>query len=111
MNYSKLLQYILDIAEEMLVAGAEVNRVEDSIERMLSAYGCDWGRVNAFIMTSNIQVTFEDPSGNIITQIRYVKRNDTNFDRLDYLNDLSRYICANTPDLEELRARYLEVMS
>ena len=111
MNYSKLLQYILDIAEEMLVAGAEVNRVEDSIERMLSAYGCDWGRVNAFIMTSNIQVTFEDPDGNIITQIRYVKRSDTNFDRLDYLNDLSRYICANTPDLDQLRAKYIEVMS
>ncbi len=111
MNYSKLLQYVLDIAEEMLVAGAEVNRVEDSIERMLTAYGCDFDRVNAFIMTINIQVTFEDPDGNIITQIRRVKRSDTNFDRLDYLNDLSRYVCANTPALDELRARYLEVMN
>ena len=88
MDYSKLLQNILDIAEEMLVAGAEVNRVEDSIERMLSAYGCPWDRVNAFITTTNIQTTFEDPEGNIITQIRRVKRSDTNFDRLDYLNDL-----------------------
>lgn len=111
MNYSKLLQYILDIAEEMLVAGAEVNRVEDSIERMVSAYGCSWERVNAFITTTNIQTTFEDPEGNIITQIRRVKRSDTNFDRLDYLNDLSRYICANTPDLETLREKYMEVMS
>ena len=67
MDYSKLLQNILDIAEEMLVAGAEVNRVEDSIERMLSAYGCPWDRVNAFITTTNIQTTFEDPEGNIIT--------------------------------------------
>ena len=87
MNYSKLLQAILDIAEEMLVCGAEVDRVEDSIERMCYAYGCD--RVNAFIITSNIQVTFEDPEGNIITQIRRLVRNDTNFDRLDYLNNLS----------------------
>ena len=110
MDYSKLLQYILDIAEEMLVAGAEVNRVEDSIERMLCAYGCPYDRVNAFIMTINIQVTFEDPDGNIITQIRSVKRNDTNFDRLDYLNDLSRYIAENSPDLEDLRARYIAVM-
>ena len=68
MNYSKLLQYILDISEEMLVAGAEVNRVEESIERMLSAYGCDFERINAFIMTINIQVTFEDPDGNIIAR-------------------------------------------
>ena len=111
MDYSKLLQNVLDIAEEMLVAGAEVSRVEDSIERMLSAYGCPLDRVNAFITTTNIQTTFEDPDGNIITQIRRVKRNDTNFDRLDYLNDLSRYICANTPDLDEMRERYLEVMA
>ena len=86
MNYSKLLQAILDIAEEMLVCGAGVDRVEDSIERMCYAYGCD--RVNAFIITSNIQVTVEDPNGEIITQIRRLVRNDTNFDRLDYLNNL-----------------------
>ncbi|MCR4710167.1 MAG: threonine/serine exporter family protein [Clostridiales bacterium] len=111
MNYSKLLQNVLDISEEMLVAGAEVNRVEDSIERMLSAYDCPFDRVNAFITTTNIQVTFEDPKGDIITQIRRVKRSDTNFDRLDYLNDLSRYICSEKPDLETMRSKYLEVMS
>lgn len=111
MDYSKLLQNVLDIAEEMLVAGAEVNRVEDSVERMISAYGCPFDRVNVFIITTNIQTTFEDPDGNIITHIRRVKRNDTNFDRLDYLNNLSRYICENTPDLDEIRERYLEVMA
>ena len=37
MNYSRLLQAILDIAEEMLVAGAEVSRVEDSVVRMCGA--------------------------------------------------------------------------
>lgn len=110
MDYSKLLQNVLDIAEEMLVAGAEVNRVEESVERMISAYGCPFERVNVFIITTNIQCTFEDPEGNIITQIRRVKRNDTNFDRLDYLNDLSRYICENTPDLQEMRFRYLDIM-
>ena len=30
MDYSKLLQAILDIAEEMLICGADVGRVEDS---------------------------------------------------------------------------------
>ncbi|MBQ2304946.1 MAG: threonine/serine exporter family protein, partial [Firmicutes bacterium] len=111
MDYSKLLQTVLDIAEEMLVAGAEVNRVEDSIERMISAYDCPFERVNVFIITTNIQTTFEDPDGNIITQIRRIKRSDTNFDRLDYLNDLSRYICEHKPGLEEMRSRYLEVMN
>ena len=99
-DYSRLLQAILDIAEEMLVAGAEVSRVEDSVERMCGAYGCD--RINVFVITSNIQVTMEAPDGEILTQIRRIIRNDVNFDRLDYLNDLSRYICAETPSLAQL---------
>ena len=109
MDYSKLLQAILDIAEEMLVCGAEVSRVEDSIERMCSAYKCT--RVNAFIITSNIQVTMEDPDGEIVTQIRRIVRNDVNFDKLDYLNDLSRYICRETPDVLQIREKFDNVMS
>jgi len=111
MNYSKLLQVILDIAEEMLVCGAEVSRVEESIERMCEAYGCERRRVNAFIITSNIQVTMEDPEGNIITQIRRIVRNNPDFDKLDYFNDLSRYVCANKPDIEEIRERFNGVLS
>lgn len=109
MNYSRLLQAILDIAEEMLVAGAEVSRVEDSVERMCGAYGC--GRINVFVITSNIQVTMEAPDGEILTQIRRIIRNDVNFDRLDYLNDLSRYICAETPSLAQLNEKFDSVMN
>ena len=108
-DYSKLLQAILDIAEEMLVAGAEVSRVEDSVERMCRAYGCD--RINAFVITSNIQVTMEAPNGEILTQIRRIVRSDVNFDRLDYLNDLSRYICAEKPSLTKLSERFEQVMN
>lgn len=111
MDYNRLLQAVLDIAEEMLVCGAEVSRVEDSIERMCVAYGCDYMRINAFIITSNIQVTLEDPDGNIITQIRRILRSDVDFDKLDYLNDLSRYICDNRPPVEEIRERFNQVMA
>ena len=111
MDYNRLLQAVLDIAEEMLVCGAEVSRVEDSIERMCVAYGCDYMRINAFIITSNIQVTLEDPDGNIITQIRRILRSDVDFDKLDYLNDLSRYICANKPSVEEIREKFDQVMA
>lgn len=111
MDYNRLLQAVLDIAEEMLVCGAEVSRVEDSIERMCVAYGCDYMRINAFIITSNIQVTLEDPDGNIITQIRRLLRSDVDFDKLDYLNDLSRYICAERPSVEEIREKFNQVMA
>lgn len=108
-DYDKILQGILDVGEEMIVCGAEVNRVENSILRMCEAYGAD--RVNVFIITSNIQVTLEAPDGRILTHIRQIIRYDVNFDRLDYLNNLSRYICANTPDAVTLQEKLEEVMN
>ena len=109
MNYDLLLQTILDVGEEMVVAGAEVSRVEDSVERMCEAY--DMTRVNVFIIVSNLQVTVETPEGRILTQIRRIVRNDVNFDRIDYLNDLSRTICADKPDVEEMKRLLEEVMN
>ena len=108
-SYDKLLQTILDIGEEMVVAGAEVSRVEESIQRMCRAYGCD--RINVFIIVSNLQVTVEAPDGQILTHIRCIERNDVNFDRLDYLNDLSRYICVVKPDVEHMKKKLDEVMN
>lgn len=100
MDYDRLLQSILDIGEEMIVCGAEVSRVEDSIYRMCRSYGLD--RINVFIITSNIQVTVEAPDGKILTHIRRMVRYDVNFHRLDYLNDLSRYICDSNPEPLEI---------
>ncbi|MDY2959599.1 MAG: threonine/serine exporter family protein [Hornefia sp.] len=109
LDYDKILQTILDIGEEMIVAGGEVSRVEESVFRMCKAYGCD--RINVYILLSNMQVTVETPEKKIITHIRFMERNDVNFDRLDYLNDLSRYICANVPDVETMSSKLCEVMS
>lgn len=109
MDYDRILQGIMDIGEEMVVCGAEVNRVEDSIYRMCKSYGAH--RINVFIITSNLQVTLEAPDGRIITHIRCMVRYDVNFDRLDYLNDLSRYICAKTPDEETLRRKFEQVLN
>lgn len=108
-EYDRILQSILDIGEEMIVAGAEVSRVENSIYRMCEAYGAD--RINVFIIISNIQVTLEAPDGRILTQIRQVVRNEVNFDRLDYLNDLSRKICAEKPDAEKMQEMFAAVMN
>ena len=109
MNYNKLLQAILDIAEEMLVSGAEASRVEDSMVRMCKAYGCK--NINAFVITSNIQATVEAPDGEILTQIRRIVRSDVNFDRLDYLNDLSRYICGEKPPVDKIFKRLYQILN
>ena len=46
------------------------------------------------VIPSNIQVTVESPEGEILTQIRHIESTGADYDRLNYLNALSRYVCA-----------------
>ncbi|XVG95145.1 threonine/serine exporter ThrE family protein [Eubacteriales bacterium KG127] len=109
MDYERILQCILDIGEEMLVCGAEVSRVEDSIFRMCKGYGCD--RINVFIITNNMQVTFEAPDGKIITQIRTVLRYNPNYSMLDKLNNLSREAVSTSPSYFKLSRAFDKIVT
>lgn len=109
MNYNKIVQNILDTGEAMLQSGAENFRLEDSLYRMCKSYG--FKRYDVYTIPSNLQITVETPDGEIITQIRHIESTDIDFDRLDYLNNLSRYVCANTPDEKEFQEKYQQVMS
>jgi uncharacterized membrane protein YjjP (DUF1212 family) len=107
MDYSRILQGILDIGEAMLKSGAENFRLEDSLYRMCKSYG--FVHYDVFVIPSNIQITVETPEGEFLTQIRHIESSDFDFDQLDYLNNLCRYVCANTPDAATLHEKYLEV--
>ena len=96
MNYNKIVQNILDVGEALLKSGAENFRLEDSLYRMCRSYG--FKRYDVYAVPSNIQITVETQEGEFITQIRQIESTDIDFERLDYLNNLSRYVCANTPD-------------
>lgn len=109
MNYTKILQGILDIGEAMLKSGAENFRIEDSLYRMCRSYG--FTRYDVFVIPSNIQITIETPDGEILTQIRHIETVSTDFDLLHHLNKLSRYVCAHTPNEKELHQKYLDTMN
>lgn len=104
----ELLSCTMDIGEQMLVAGAEVYRVEDSIKRMCHALGAE--RVDVFIITSSMIVTVFDAEGHPFTQTRRIMSIGTDIERLHRLNELSRHICAGHLALEEIRAEYDAVM-
>ena len=56
MDYELLLNEIINIGKEMIKSGAETNRVEDSMYRMLESY--DIGQCSVFAIQSNIQVLY-----------------------------------------------------
>ena len=109
MNYHRIIEGILDIGEEMLKSGAENYRLEDALYRMLKSYG--FIRYDVFVIPSNIQVSAKTPEGELITQIRHIESFENDFDRLDHLNDLSRYVCADKPDADHLKAKFDKVIS
>ncbi len=93
------LDCVMDIGEQMLVSGAEVHRVEDSVARMCSALGAK--RTDVFIITSSMVVTVHSESGTAHTETRRITSTGMNIDRLDKLNALSRKICEGeyTPNM------------
>lgn len=95
----KLLNYIMDIGEEMLISGAEVHRAEESVKRMCLAFGAK--RTDVFIITSSMVVTvFTDDK--TFTQTRRITKGETNFEKLHKLNQLSRQICDKGLKAEEI---------
>lgn len=95
MNSEQLLTCALDIGEQMLISGAEIGRVEDSVRLICSAYGCV--RTDVFTITSSIVVSIEDDNRKFYTQTRRITGTKTNLHRLDQLNNLSREICRERP--------------
>ncbi len=89
----KYLDLAMDIGEQMLICGAEVHRVEDSVYRICNAFGAS--RVDVFIITSSMVVTLHDSNGLPYTQTRRITNVGSNFDRLSRLNALSRKICSS----------------
>ena len=96
-NGRKLLSCALTVGENMLTSGAEVGRVEDTVTRICRAYGAK--HVNVLTITSSIvaSAVFEDDKS--VTETRRITKQNTNFERLDYLNSLSREICSEKPEI------------
>ena len=105
----EILSLSMDIGEEMLRSGAEVKRVEDTIDRICKAYGAS--RVDAFIITSSMVITVCDTDGEVYTQTRRIASLGTDFYKLDRLNALSRRVCAQKPSVEEAKRELLNIES
>ena len=101
---SVLLDCLLEMGELLLDAGAEISRVEDTLSRMGTAYGAR--RMDVFVITSIISMTMEFPGQEALTETRRIRANgQTDFYRVEKLNELSRTCCAGPLSLTELRQR------
>ena len=86
------LHVFLDMGDALLNSGAEIFRVEDTLNRM--GYACGATQMNVFVITSS-------------TQTRRVREDGGNdFTKLEQLNDLSRRFCRQPVSATELRKEF-----
>ena len=99
------LHVFLDMGDALLNSGAEIFRVEDTLNRM--GYACGATQMNVFVITSSIVITMEFPGDGARTQTRRVREDGGNdFTKLEQLNDLSRRFCRQPVSATELRKEF-----
>lgn len=107
MDYDKLINLATDMGYRLLGTGAEVYRVEESVQRILQAYGVATGEV--FAIPNCIIVSMVTPSGRTFTRVRRMKDHGTDIDQLERYNTLCRNLCVEAPPLEDAWARLDEL--
>lgn len=111
MNREDAEQYLscaMSIGEQLLVSGAEVSRVEDTIRRICIAYGAE--KVDVFSITSCIIATMSGEDFGVCTQTRRVTGMFNDLHKLDELNQLSRSICETKPKPEQIMVKLEETL-
>lgn len=100
MEYSKLLDLTIDLGYQLAMSGAETFRVEESINRILHAYGID---SEAFAIPNCLYVSINPSEGQPLTRMRRIGKHGNDLDSVERFTNLSRRICAETPAPEVAR--------
>lgn len=97
MNDTLLMELVSRIGCGIAMGGAETYRVEESVNRILSAYGVD-SRV--YSVPNSLIITIVIPGQPPMTQLCRMERKGNDLDAVEQYSNLGRRICAQKPDLE-----------
>lgn len=100
MDYSALLDLSAELGYRLAMAGAETFRIEESITRMLAAYGIP---CEVFVITNCLHVSIEKPDGTPMTRMRRIGHHGNDLDAVERYNNLSRRICTSKPEPTQIQ--------
>ena len=98
MEHIILLDLATDLGYELAMCGAETFRVEESINRVLAAYGLE---AEAFAIPNYLIVSIQRKDGTPVTRMRRIGHHGNDLDSVELYSSLSRAICAERPSPEE----------
>ena len=94
----QVLNFCCEMGRQLIQNGAEIYRVEDSINRLLTAYG--YRDTEVFAIPSCVILNILDEGHNYTKSIR-IRSSFINLDKLERLNSLCRRVCRDRPQPEE----------
>ena len=97
-DIKRVIQIVVGVGEEIIRAGGEVSRAEDSVTRICMALGMK--RCDVFALNTYISVSIENVDGDSAVLSRRIKIRGTDLKRLEQLNELSRELCDGRSDME-----------
>lgn len=95
MDYRALLDMATELGYRLAIYGAETYRIEESINRVLQAYGVE---SEVFAITNCLTVSIEPEKGDPLTRMRRIGYHGNDLDSVERYNALSRRLCAEHPD-------------
>ena len=98
MDEKVLLEAVVLAGEIMLVSGAEVYRVENTMKYMLGRSSCE--TAEAVVLATGIFVTLDDPHQELLTMAKRIPARSTNVNRVCRVNDISRRFCRGEISVE-----------
>ena len=97
MDYYLLTDLAAQVGHGLAISGAETFRVEDTIRRILRAYGIE---CEVFAIPNCLTISFEAANGKPLTIMKRVGFHGNDLDAVEQFNALSRRICRETPEVE-----------
>ena len=106
MDYNTLLELVVDLGYELAISGAETFRVEESVVRILDAYGL---QAECFAIPNNLIVSIETPDGKPMTRMRRIGHHGNDLDAVEKFSNLSRTLCSRRP-APEMGVKWLQAV-
>lgn len=105
--YHQLLSLTIKLGVLLLTNGAEIYRVEESMQRILNAYGIE--TTDVFAIPNLIIISMETPEQATVTKSKRVYTRATNYDIVCEVNDYVRQVCAEKPPLADIDKQIKEI--
>ncbi len=94
MDYAMLLDMAMEVGYRLAMCGAETYRIEESVNRILAAYGI---QAETFAIPNCLHASILDENGSPITRMRRIGYHGSDLDSVEKFSNLSRRICLERP--------------